>query len=244
MRKSRITSEHWLLCKPIAHRGLFDNKTVPENSLKAFGKCVYKNIPIELDVRLTQDNSVVVFHDDELRRMTGRQGSISKIDSIELAALRLVNTDERIPNLVEALEFVSGKVPLLIEIKNEGAPGKLEQKVAELLRFYKGEVAIQSFNPYSLQWFKRHAPRLLRGQLSGDFRDKKLSLYRKFILKRLLMNLISKPDFIAFDIRALPNKKVQKVRKKGIPLLAWTIRNKQEEAKAEIYADNVITEYI
>ena len=108
----------WLVSMPIAHRGLHNNDTIPENSLKAFQKCIDKNIPIELDVRVTKDKQIVVFHDDKLSRMTEIDGYVNNIDYADLLSARLLKTNEKIPLFSEVLELVNGKVPILIEVKN------------------------------------------------------------------------------------------------------------------------------
>ena len=131
---------------PIAHRGLHaaqDGR--PENSLAAFARCCALGFPAELDVRLTRDGRVVVFHDRALKRLTGARGRVEDRDVGDLRRLRLLETSQRIPLLEEVLELVDGRVPLLLELK-AGAPGTaLEAAILEALRGYRGEVAIQSF---------------------------------------------------------------------------------------------------
>ena len=102
----------------IAHRGIFDNETVPENSIPAFKKAIKENIPIELDVQLTKDNVLVVFHDDNLSRMTGKDIDIQKVNYSEIKDVKLLNTNEVIPTFEEILKLVDNKVLLNIEIKS------------------------------------------------------------------------------------------------------------------------------
>ncbi|HIT62490.1 MAG TPA: glycerophosphodiester phosphodiesterase, partial [Candidatus Caccovivens faecavium] len=139
----------WLVETPIAHRGLHD-KVSPENSLSAFEKAVENGYAIELDVQLLADDTVVVFHDESLSRMTGNDGYIKFLNKEDLKVLKLGNSKEHIPTFEEVLKLVNGRTPLLIEIKNQFKVGKLEQKVIALLKDYKGEYAVQSFNPFSL----------------------------------------------------------------------------------------------
>lgn len=68
----------------IAHRGIHNNKDIPENSLLAFKTAVENNYAIELDVQLTKDNVLVVFHDYDLKRMTNKNGLIQDLTYKEL----------------------------------------------------------------------------------------------------------------------------------------------------------------
>ena len=142
----------WLVEQPIAHRGLHDKDT-PENSLAAFSKAIEAGYPIELDVRLIADGTVVVFHDNSLSRLTENDGYIKFLNKEDLKYLTLKDSEEKIPTFEEVLNLVNGQVPLLIEVKNESKVGQLESKVIELLKDYKGEYAVQSFNPYVLEYF-------------------------------------------------------------------------------------------
>lgn len=230
----------WLVTDYIAHRGLH-NKIYPENSLGAFMNAINNGYPIELDVQLIADGNVVVFHDYSLARMTNKDGYTKNLTTTELKNYTLEKTDFCIPTLKEVLEFVDGQVPLLIEIKNEGKVGELEKKVWELLKNYKGEYAIQSFNPYSLEWFKINAPKVLRGQLSSFFKGTNLSLFKKFVLKRMLLNRrISSPHFISYDERNIPNRFVRHFKK--LPLLVWVVRSQSRYLKVARFCDNIIFE--
>ena len=230
----------WLVETPIAHRGLHDKNT-PENSLSAFAKAVEKGYAIELDVQLLADGTVVVFHDDSLARMTGNDGYIKYLNKDDLKALKLKGSKETIPTFEEALKVIDGRVPVLIEIKNQYKVGKLEQEVIDILKNYQGEYAVQSFNPFSLGYLKEHAPNILRGQLSGTFKHSKLAWIKRFLLKRMRFNKkVSEPHFISYEASALPNRFVRKYKK--LPLLAWTVRSKEEYLKVVKYCHNIIFE--
>lgn len=230
----------WLVETPIAHRG-YHSKTAPENSMAAFAAAIEKGYAIELDVHLLADNTVAVFHDDSLARMTGNDGYLKYLSKEDLKALHLAGTKETIPTLSEVLAFVDGRVPILIEIKNQHKVGKLEQAVINLMKNYKGEFAVQSFNPYSLAYFKKHAPNFLRGQLSGSFKGAKLAWIKRFLLKRMRLNKkVSEPHFIAYESGALPNRFVRKY--KNLPLLAWPVGSKTEYLRVVKHCDNIIFE--
>ena len=230
----------WLVETPIAHRGLHD-KDHPENSISAFGRAIDEGYPIELDVQLIADGTVVVFHDESLSRVTDNDGYIKFLNKSDLDILTFKDSKEKIPTFEEVLKFVDGRVPLLIEIKNQGKVGELEKKVIDMLKDYKGQYAVQSFNPYVLEYFYKHAPNIPRGQLAGFFKGEKLSFIKKFALKRMLLNKkISKPDFISYEAKRVPNRFVRKYKK--MPLLVWTITSQSEYLKVVKYCDNVIFE--
>ena len=205
-------------------------------------KVLNENLPIELDVRLTQDKKVVVFHDSNLQRMTGVQKNVKDVTLKEIKEIKVRQTSLTILTIDEVLELVDGKVNLLIEIKNNGNVGVIEQILMEKLKVYSGYFAIQSFNPFSCYWIKRNYPKVIVRQLSSDFQDTDMLPYKKFVLKNMLFNFIVKPDFISYDINALPSKIVQRIRENGIPELSWTIKEKEQPEKAKIYSDNFIFE--
>lgn len=230
----------WLVEYPIAHRGLHTDE-MPENSLGAFQNAIDNGYPIELDVHLTCDGTVVVFHDDSLARVTNKDGYVKNLTKDTLKDYSIFGTKYTIPTFKEVLDLVAGQVPILIEVKNTGKVGELESSLLKILKDYTGEYAIQSFNPYVLEWFKKNAPQIARGQLAGYFKGEKLSFIKKFALKRMLLNKkISCPDFISYDARNVPNRFVKKYKK--LPLLVWCVRSQDEYLKKVKYCDNIIFE--
>ena len=236
-----ITTNSWLLTRPIAHRGLH-NEEYPENSLGAFQRCIDKNYPIELDVRLLNDNTLVVFHDDTLARMTGLDGYVSQINKEDLKNCKLNKTNFVIPTFREVLDLVDGKVPILIELKTANSSvGPLEKILTDTLTDYTGEYAVQSFNPFSVGWFTEHYPDIIRGQLSCSYKNSDMPFWKKMYLKRMNYNKKNKPDFISYDFHDFPNKYLDKF---DGPILAWTVRNEKHLEMAKKYADNIIFENI
>ncbi len=228
----------------IAHRGMHDIQNgIPENSLKAFEEAIKNRYIIELDLHILKDGNVVVFHDDNLQRMTGINKKIKDATYEEIKDLKLKNTENYIPKFKDVLEFINGRVPIIIELKYDVKCGILEKKTIEILRGYKGEYVIKSFNPLSVLWLKKYHPEIIRGQLSCDFKKHKMNRLRKIILKNMILNCITTPDFISYGIDSLPNKKVEKFRQKKL-VLGWTIRNKEDLEKAKKYCDNFICENI
>lgn len=233
----------WILNVPVAHRGLHSGDAgCPENSLPAFEAALRAGYAVELDVRLSADQDVVVFHDRDLERMTGRRSPIALCSRGEIRRLRLLGTAHRVPSLVEVLDLVGEKVPLLVEIKDQPRLSELCAATYSRLRRHRGPFAVQSFNPRAMGWFARHAPEVLRGQISGDFRGEDLPFHKKFLLERLLLNRVSRPHFIAYDHRALPCRPVARARGRGLPVLAWTVRSEHDAARALRHSDNVIFE--
>lgn len=213
-----------------AHRGLFDNEHgIPENSMAAFRRAVDKGYGIELDVHLTADNQLVVFHDDTLTRMCGMNKKISSFLYSDLMQLRLLGTEEGIPLFKDVLELIDGKVPLIIELKVDGSNQNLLcPLVWQLLSRYKGDYCIESFHPFVLQWFKRHEPQVVRGQLSCNFfKENPHCDIVLFLMSNLMTNFFTHPDFIAYKYLDLDNPAVIYNRKLfHIMTVVWTIPGK------------------
>jgi glycerophosphoryl diester phosphodiesterase len=242
--KTRRHDLDWLLVNPVAHRGFHDNASdFPENSVAAFERAIKSEYPIELDVRLLKDSEVVVFHDKSLERMTKQVGLIKNFASEQIRQIKLLESKQTIPLLSEVLDVVAGQVPLIIEVKNEDhRVGPLESALWQRLSSYGGKYAVVSFNPFTLKWFRKSAPEVIRGQLSSDFHGEDLPIYTKFLLRNLFMNFVSKPDFILYDIRCLPYWAATRAKKKGFPLLVWTARTQEDHEKAQKFGDNLIFE--
>jgi len=233
----------WLLNKPIAHRGLHTNNNVaPENSLKAFNAAIHKGYIIELDVHLLADKNIAVFHDDNLQRICGINTEIKSLTAKDLTKTNLLNSGEKIPLLEEVFELVNEKVPILIEIKNQDNNSLIQDVLISKLRKYNGKIAIQSFNPFLLRKFNTEMPHIPRGQLSYSYSGVEINPLKKYLLKNLLLNFISKPHFISYNSLDMPNKMVDKERAKGIKILCWTVRTENEYERIKFICDNIIFE--
>ena len=161
----KIAKDSLLTTRRIAHRGLHDNKTIPENSLAAFRNAVEHGYGVELDVYLTDDGTLIVHHDPSLKRTCGVRIHPEKIDSSHLENYRLMNTDETIPRLKDVLELVGGKIGLVIEIKTTRKVDAVCAAVRDMLKDYKGEYWIESFDPRIVRWWHEHCPDVVLGQL-------------------------------------------------------------------------------
>ena len=225
-----------------AHRGLHSrDRSVPENSLPAFRKAAREGYGIELDVRLSKDGKVVVFHDDTLDRVCGVPARVDELTWEELRALRLYGTDERIPLFSEVLRSIHGAAALIVELKNGPRNRELCEKTKAILEEYRGNVCIESFNPLIVAWFRFHAPKLVRGQLATAYRDYNrdgVNAAAAFVLHNTLLNFLSRPQFIAYRIgrRPLP---VRLCTRLGALNIGWT----SHEPRSEQNRDAVIFEF-
>ena len=228
----------------IAHRGLFDNlKNCPENSLKAFECAVRQGYGIELDVQMTKDKKLVVFHDDSLKRMCNIEKKISECTYEEIASYHLLESSQIVPLFSEVLSVIDGKVPVIIEVKTDSDYLELCEKVSEELNKYDGEYCIESFHPLVVAWFRINHPHIIRGQLSTHYRKDKINrnCIESFLLTNLLFNFYTRPDFIAYNhnYKNQFSYKLCKFFYKPINV-AWTIRNKKELEEANNDFDIII----
>ncbi len=214
-----------------AHRGLHDNASeAPENSIAAFKKAVYAGYGIELDVQLTKDGVPVVFHDFTLKRACGQEGKICDYTWQELQEFHLFESTEKIPRFEEVLDMVNGKVPLIVELKVEWLDISVCPAADALLRKYKGLYCIESFNPMALMWYRRYRNEVVRGQLADEFL--KYEEYRSplyLILQNLLLNWMTKPDFVAYNHKYAGNLSRRLCRSLYKNMAAaWTIKSQEE----------------
>jgi glycerophosphoryl diester phosphodiesterase len=229
-----------------AHRGLHNNQNkIPENSMIAFKRAVDKGYGIELDVHLTADNQLVVFHDDTLIRMCGINKKINHMPLSELMQYPLLDTDEHIPLFQDVLALVDGRVPLIIELKvDHGNQNLLCPLVWQQLENYRGSYCIESFHPFALQWFKRHQPQVVRGQLSCNFfKENPHCDLVLFLMANLMTNFFTHPDFIAYKYLDTSNPAFQFNRKYlNAMTVLWTISNRPAYEHYKDTADVIIFE--
>jgi len=238
----------WLK-RPIAHRGLHDQaRGIIENSASAVEAAIAKDYAIEVDLQCARDGLPVVFHDHVLEHLTAETGPVAARDAAEVCNIGLRNSGDRILSLEQLLTIVDGRVPLLLEVKSTwGRDDRYEENIAEILKPYAGHVAVMSFDPDCVAAFSRMAPSLPRGLISGRFEDKeywsKVSAGQRFAMRHLLTAAIARPNFIAYDIRALPALAPGIARDVfHLPLLTWTVRTDNDKAVAQLFADAMIFE--
>lgn len=202
----------------IAHRGIH-NEAIPENSMKAFSLALKKNIPIEFDVHILKDKNIVVFHDDNLKRMTNKDKFIKECTYEEIKDLKLKNTNEKIPLLKDVLKLVDGKVLLDIELKMDVTDHSLEDGLIEILKDYNGEVILKSFDFRKVKYLKKHT------NYKIGLLIKRMSGFKDFIIRNINFNILIKPDFLACNKNMLDCKSVKTFKK---DIYIWTIKNKDE----------------
>lgn len=242
----RKLSHRQLTAWDYAHRGLHD-KHIPENSLPAFEKAVQGGYGIELDVRVTRDNVLVVHHDETLERSCGDKRRVCDVALHDLQQLSLFGTGEYIPTFDEVLRLVDGRVPLIVELKTDFSNKQLAEKVYERLKRYNGVYCVESFDPFAMCWFKKNAPEVVRGQLSfmPSLKDKPfVERLRRLALGYLLVNFLSRPDFIAYGYESDANLSFRFVANVFRPLLAaWTVRDERTYHELQKYYDIQIFEH-
>ncbi len=224
------TPDMELLRVDYAHRGLW-NETIPENSLAAFAYATARGYGMELDIQPSRDGRIMVFHDGNLRRMCGVDKKVCELTYDELRALRLGGTDQVIPTLEEVLATVRGRVPLLIEVKGERADHEFLTKASELLDAYGGPFCVESFSPLILRWFRCYRPGYARGQLVTKMtnKDRKGASAVNFLLTHMMLNVLSRPDFIAVSGKIRRRPAFLLVHKLlGRPSFVWTVRRPED----------------
>lgn len=221
-----------LLGRDYAHRGQWGGD-IPENSLAGFRRAADNGYGIELDVRLTGDGHLVIHHDSSTKRMCGRDLIVKETSLAELRTLRLKGTEELIPTFDEMLEAVDGRVPLIVELKAENDSAELAQAVYSRMQRYAGPWCMESFHPSAVGWFRRNAPEVIRGQLSFGVHRKRDSwklFFRDVVLGSLMVNVVGRPDFIAYEHKAdtRANFPLQLVRAMGPLMVCWTVRSQED----------------
>ena len=229
----------WLSGWTYAHRGLH-GANVPENSLAAFSAAIGKGLGIECDVQRSSDGQAIVFHDWDLDRLTGEAGPAGGYSAAQLNRIVLNGSRENIPTLAQVLALVDGRAPLLIEVKsrNHRRVNAICLAVRRVLEGYRGHHAVMSFDPRVSHWFAVHSPHTVRGLVVTEENGRTL-IGR---LRRRLAVWHAKPDFLAYDIRDLPGTFPEAQRKRGLPVLTWTVRSGELRERAAQYADAPIAE--
>lgn len=236
-----LTRPAWLTSTPIAHRGLHDlGAGRPENSLAAFDAAAEAGYPCELDVQLTDSGELIVLHDFDLSRATGRAGRTAALTAEDLPGTRLFGTGQQVPALAQVLDCVRGRIPLQVEIKR--APGSdpkaLATAVIAALRRSEQEHAISSFDPFVVRQLKAAGSPYAVGQISGLLGSE--PLLRRLAGRYMILNAVTRPDFISYELAALPSPVVDFWRRRGTPVVSWGVKSRADETRARQHADNII----
>ncbi len=228
-----VPTPGWLRDVPLAHQGLHGDD-VPGNSLAAFAAAAAARVGVELDVRRSADGVPVVVHDPDLRGVAGRP---DRVDALAADALAAVG----VPTLAAALRVLAD-VPVMVEVKNPTTrPGLLEPAVAALVDG-RDRTCVASFNPRSLTWFRHRAPHVVRVLTAGPLVDVPVPVPVRWALRSLRWLRRVAPAAVAYDVRGLEQPAVQRYRRAGGTVVAWTVRSHDELVRARRWSDNVIFE--
>lgn len=223
---------------PFASRGLHGTRHV-ENSRAAIEAAVAMGYGVKIDVQFSLDGLAYVFQDPILDRMTEESGQVRHLSSRHLSQIKLRGTDESIPKLQEILDLVAGRAPVLVELKAiEGHVSQLCVAVRHAIESYRAEAAVMSLHGEVSRWFASHGSRITRGMMLSEnsaFAKEEPSEQVKALWR-------ARPEFLAVDIADLPNRFAQRQRKRGIPILAWTVKSAEQQQVAADSADQIIFE--
>jgi glycerophosphoryl diester phosphodiesterase len=244
-----MTRADWIAERPVAHRGLHDVASgIVENTAGAFEAAVEAGYAMECDVQVSSDGEAMVFHDDSLDRLMLESGRVDARSSSSLRAVAMKVGTDRMISLGELCDLIAGRAPVIVEVKASWSRDRrLERRVSAILSAYRGPVAVMSFDPGSAAWFRDNASQLPRGVVQESLYDdpewNALSPVTKFALGHLLHLPKSRPDFLAWYVRDVARRTPQMARRAlGLPMLTWTVRTPADQARAALYADQMIFE--
>jgi glycerophosphoryl diester phosphodiesterase len=237
----------WLVARPIAHRGLHTNsRGIIENTAGAFEAAIMGDYAIECDVQLTADGEAIIFHDDDLDRLTEAKGPMKARTAKELKKVKLKATSDRMQTLAELLEQVDGRASLVIELKslwdNNDA---LAKRALQILESYSGPYCLMSFDPDLLACLRELSPQTVRGIVADRTTDpyyNALPLEKRYSMRTFAHLAETQPHFVSYYWRELPFEPVTEIRKLGHPVITWTLRSKEEASQALRYCDQITFE--
>ena len=243
----RLRDLDWLVARPIAHRGLHvRSKGIIENTESAFAAAIQHSYAIECDVQLTGDDEVVVFHDDDLDRLTDAKGPVKAFTSKVLKGVKLKSTTDRMQTLAELLEQVNGRSSLVIELKSLWDDNDaLAKRALEVLENYAGPYCLMSFDPGLVACLRELSPHTVRGIVADRTTDpyyNALPLAMRYSMRTFGHLAQTQPHFVSYNWRELPFEPVAEIRKLGHPVITWTVRSKEEASQALRYCDQVTFE--
>jgi glycerophosphoryl diester phosphodiesterase len=237
----------WLVARPIAHRGLHTkSKGIIENTAGAFEAAIKGNYAIECDVQLTADGEAIVFHDDDLDRLTEVKGPVIALTAKELKKVRLEATSDRMQTLAELLEQVDGRASLVIELKSLwDNNGTLAKRALQVLESYDGPYCLMSFDPDVIACLWALSPQTVRGIVADRTTDpyyNALPLAKRYSMRTFAHLAETQPHFVSYYWRELPFEPVTEIRNAGHPVITWTLRSKEEASQALRYCDQITFE--
>lgn len=238
--------------RPIAHRGLHDHDSgVIENTRTAFERAMERGFAVECDLQLSRDGVPMVFHDDDLERLTGRGGPVGSLSADELAATPLPGSrdGDRPQTFSEFLSQIAGRTLIQVELKRQPDAARnatLVRRAVEALAGYAGPVTVMSFDPDLIALSRRFGFRGPVGIITYRYDkpewDGGLTGGQRFVLRHLLHWPWTRFDFISCYREALDAAAVRLFRALGVPVTTWTIRSPEERRLAAAGADQIVFE--
>lgn len=237
----------WLVARPIAHRGLHSKrKSIIENTESAFAAAIKGNYAIECDVQLSTDGEAMVFHDDDLDRLTEAKGPVKAQTAMELKRVKLKSTTDRMLTLAELLEQVDRRSSLVIELKSLWDENDaLAKRALQVLENYKGACCLMSFDPSLVACLRKFSPHTVRGIVADRATHpyyNALPLAKRYAMRTFGHLAQTQPHFVSYNWRDLPFEPVTEIRRLGHPVITWTVRSKEEASQALRYCDQVTFE--
>lgn len=239
----------WLTSRPIAHRGLHDHaRGIIENMPGAIRAAIAGKFAIEVDIQLTADGEAMVYHDDELGRLTEGSGALRARTAAELKQVVFKDTPERMMSLADLCALVAGRVPLVIEVKSHfDGSTRLVRRMAEVLSGYDGPAAGMSFDPDQVMAMRDLMPSRPRGIVAERHYTRadwpEASSRQRTAMSHLRHAFRTRPHFVAYNVNELPALAPWIARNIfRCPLLTWTVRTAEQRARADRYADQMIFE--
>lgn len=213
----------------ISHRG--DSKNFTENTLQAIISAKEMGADsCEIDVQLTKDSRVVVFHDKSLKRLTGISEYVNNLDYEELIAL--AGQQVKIPLFEDILDYAKDNIKLVVELKPDSRKTDLVEKVVGYVknRNMISKVMIQSLDYKSLEMIETIEPRIATGfiayMLYGD--------YKKLVV-----------DFLNVEKSYLSEKMIKDIHNAGKKVWVWTVNSEDEMEKfVDMKVDGILTDDI
>lgn len=238
-----------LFDRPIAHRGFHDaSNGIIENSRSAFQAAIDRNFGIECDLQVTNDKEAVVFHDLRTERLLGKEGRVIDSEVAEIRAMPLLGSaaGDCPQTFAELLEQVAGRVPLVVEIKQQAYPVEtkvLTERAIEIARQYNGLIAFKSFDPLALHTLHKSGFQGPLGIVTYDYKDNDhLSGVQKFLLRNTLHRGVSRFTFVSCESSALTRPMIRFRRARGMKVMSWTVRSPEQAAQALQHADQIVFE--
>ncbi|MCR5491039.1 MAG: hypothetical protein K6F32_02790 [Bacilli bacterium] len=219
------------LFKGICHRGLH-NEQFTENGLNAFRNAIDHGLTFELDIHLTKDGELLVCHDDDLVRTTGKSGIIEELTLAEIKENYRLLDGEEVPSFQEVLDLNQERVPIVVELKVHAKNYKpLAKKAVEVLRQIKDKktITLISFDPRALL-YARKSP-FTKGLLVCEKRSDVFAVARFF-------------DYLDVEDTLVTHKKTLVWRSKGMPINTWTIEKPEQLEKVKGKVDMITFQHL